>query len=114
MISTDIFDIDRPDNHAVDINKEESIGQVQDRHNRDAIIALYISEQAAHMHSDTVTEEAMQLFDNLMKHELNLADVESDENVKTIAQLLDAKLEDMSKRTVSQNCELKHNNMLGF
>ena len=43
--------------------------------------------------------------------------MESDENVKNIVQLLDAKPEDMtimSKRTVPQNCELKHNKMLGI
>ena len=50
------------------------------------------------MHSNTVTEEATKLFDNLMKHEVDQADVESGENVKTIVQLLDAKLEDMSKK----------------
>ena len=50
------------------------------------------------MHSNTVAEETvMKLFDNLMKHEVDLADVESDENVKNFVQLLDAKLEDMSK-----------------
>ena len=56
----------------------------------------------------------MKLFDNLMKYEVDLADVESDKNVKIILQMLDAKLEDMSKRTVPQNCELKHNTMLGI
>ena len=51
------------------------------------------------MHSHTVTGEAMmKLFDNLIKHEVDLADVESDENVKNIVQLLDKKLEDMSKK----------------
>ena len=51
------------------------------------------------MHSDTVAEEAiMKLFDNLMTHEVDLADMVSDENVKNIVQLLDAKLEDMSKK----------------
>ena len=50
------------------------------------------------MHSITVAKEAMmKLFDNLIKHEVDLADVESDENVKNIVQLLDTKLEDMSK-----------------
>ena len=34
--------------------------------------------------------------------------------LKNIVQLLDAKLEDMSKRTVPQNCEIKHNKMLGI
>ena len=38
--------------------------------------------------------------------------MESDENVKNIVQLLDAKLEDTSRRTEPQNCELKHNKML--
>ena len=56
----------------------------------------------------------MKLFDNLMKHEVYLADVESDENVKNIVQMLDAKLEDLSKRTVPQNCEFKHNKMIGI
>ena len=118
MIAADIFDINRPDTNAVDINEEESIDQAQDRHkmdNRsDGIITLDVNKQAPHMYSNTVAEEAMKLFDNLMKHEVNLADVESDENVKTIVQLLEAKLEDMSKRTVPQNCELKHNKMLGI
>ena len=118
LIAADIFDINRPDNNAVDINEEESVDQAQDRHNMDnrsdGIITLDINKQAPHMYSNTVAEEAMKLFDNLMKHEVNLADVESDENVKTIVQLLDAKLEDMSKRTVPQNCELKHNKMLGI
>ena len=36
--------------------------------------------------------------DNLIKHEVDLADMESDENVKNFVQLLDAKLEDMSKK----------------
>ena len=50
------------------------------------------------MHSNSVAKEAMmKLFDNLIKHEVDLADVESDENVKNIVQLLDTKLEDMSK-----------------
>ena len=118
LIAADIFDINRPDTNAVDINEEESIDQAQDRHNMDnrsdGIITLDINKQAPHMYSNTVAEEAMKLFDNLMKHEVNLADVESDENVKTIVQLLEAKLEDMSKRTVPQNCELKHNKMLGI
>ena len=48
-------------------------------------VMLNINEQAAHMHSNTVAEEAMKLFDNLMKHEVDLADVESDETVKTMA-----------------------------
>ena len=118
MIAADIFDINRPDTNAVDINEEESIDQAQDRHNidnrSDGIITLDVNKQAPHMYSNTVAEEAMKLFDNLMKHEVNLADVESDENVKTIVQLLEAKLEDMSKRTVPQNCKLKHNKMLGI
>ena len=71
MIAADIFDINRPDNNALDINEEESIDQAQDRHNRDersdAIISLDINEQAAHMNSNTVAEEDMKLFDNLMK-----------------------------------------------
>ena len=40
--------------------------------------------------------------------------MESDENVKNILQLQDAKLEDTSKRTEPQNWELKHNKMLGI
>ena len=60
----------------------------QDRHNMnensDVIAALDINEQAAHMHTNTVAEEAMKLFDNLMKNEVILADVESHENVKNI------------------------------
>ena len=96
-IAADIFDINRPDDNAVDINEEETIDQTQDIHNRDersnAIVTLDINEQAAHMHSYTVAEEAMmKLFDNLIKHEVDLADVESDENVLSIVQLLDAKL----------------------
>ena len=94
MFAADIFDINRPDNNAVDINEEESIDQAQDRHNMDnrsdGIITLDINKQAPHMYSNTVVEEAMKLFDNLMKHEVDLADVESHENVKTIVQLLDA------------------------
>ena len=51
------------------------------------------------MHSDTGVEEAiMKLFDNLIKHEVDLANVESDENVTNIVQLLDAKVEDMCKK----------------
>ena len=77
MIAADIFDINRPDNNAVDINEEESIDQAQDRHNRDersdAIIILDINNQTAHMHSTTVAEDAMKLFDSLMKHEVDLA-----------------------------------------
>ena len=118
LIAADILDINRPDTNAVDINEEESIDQAQDRHNMDnrsdGIITLDVNKQAPHMYSNTVAEEAMKLFDNLMKHEVNQADVESDENVKTIVQLLEAKLEDMSKRTVPKNCELKHNKMLGI
>ena len=54
------------------------------------------------MHSNTVAKEAiMKLFDNLIKHEVDLADVESDENVKNIVQLLDTKLEDMSKTNIT-------------
>ena len=102
IIAADIFDINRPDNNAVDINEDESTDQAQDRHKwnerSDAIITLDINEQTAHMHSNTVAEEAMKLFDNLMKHEVDLADVESNENVKNSVQLLDAKLEDMSKK----------------
>ena len=118
LIAADIFDIYQSDKNAVDINEEESIDQAQDRHNinknSDVITALNINEQAAHVHTNTVAEEAMKLFDNLMKHEVILANVESHENVKNIVQLLDAKLEDISKRTEPHNCELKHNKMLGI
>ena len=73
LISADIFDINQSDNNAVDINEEESINQAQDRHNMDkrsdAIFTLDINKQAAHMHSNTVAEEAMKLSDNLMKRE---------------------------------------------
>ena len=116
MIAAYIFDINLSDINAVDINEEEAIDKAQDRHNMDkrsdAIITLDINKQAAHMHSNSLAEEAMKLFDNLMKHEIYLADVESDEDVKNIVQLLDAKLEDTSKRTEPQNCELKQNKML--
>ena len=88
LIAADIFDINLPDNSAVDINEEESIDQAQDRHNRDersdAIITLDINEHAALIHANTVAEEAMKLFANLMKHEVDQADVESDETVKTL------------------------------
>ena len=99
MIATDIFDINQSDNNAVDINEDESTDQAQARHNRnERSDAIDINEQTAHMHSNTVAEEAMKLFDNLMKHEVDLADVESDEKVKNSVQLLDAKLEDMIKK----------------
>ena len=88
LILADIFDTNQPDNNAVDINEEESIDQAQARHNRDersdAIITLDINEQAAPMHFNTVAEEAMKLFDSLVKHEVDIADVESDKNVKTL------------------------------
>ena len=102
VIAADIFDINLPDYNAVDINKDKSIDQAQDRLNMnkrsDAIITLDIYEQTAHMHSNTVAEDAIKLFDNLMKHEVDLADMESDENVKNSVQLLDAKQEDMRKK----------------
>ena len=102
LIAADIFDIYQSDNNAVDINEEESIDQAQDRHNMDkrsnVIITLDIYQQAAHMYSNTVAEKAIEVFDNLMKHEVDLADVQLDQNVKTIVQLLNAKLEDMSKQ----------------
>ena len=106
IIAADIFDINRPDNNAVDIMQtNELTKQAQDRHNRDersdAIITLDINDQAAHMHANTVAEEAvMKLFDNLMKHAVKLAYVESDKNVRNIIQLLDAKQEDMSKESL--------------
>ena len=49
-----------------------------------AIITLDINEHAAHMYSNTVAEEAIKLFDNLMKQEVDLADVELNENVKPL------------------------------
>ena len=65
LIAADLFDINRSDNNAVYINEEESIDQAQDRHNTDkrtdAIITLDINEQASHMYSNTVAEEAMKL-----------------------------------------------------
>ena len=64
----------------------------------DVIITIDINERAALMHANTVAEKAMKLFGNLMKHEVDLANMESDENVGNIVQLLDAKLEDMSKK----------------
>ena len=39
---------------------------------------------AAHMYSNTVAEEAIKLFDNRMKQEIDLADVELDKNVKPL------------------------------
>ena len=99
-------------------NEEESIDQAQDRHNMneksDAIITLDINEQAALMHADTVVEEAMKLFDNLMKHEVDLADVGSDENVRNIVQLLYAKLEDMSKKNKTSKLWIQYVKMLGI
>ena len=70
-IAAGIFDINRPDKNAVDINEEESIDQTQGIHNgderSDAIVTLDINEQAARMHSNTVAGEAMMtLFDSLM------------------------------------------------
>ena len=88
LSAADIFDIYWPDNNAVDVNEEESIDQAQDRHKKDkrsdAILYLDSSEQQAHMHANTVSGEAMKLIDNLMKHEVDIADVESNENVKTL------------------------------
>ena len=78
----------------------------------DVIITLDIFEQAALMHSNTVSEEAMKLFDNLMKYEVDLADVESDENVRNILQLLDAKLEDMSKKNRTSKLWIQYVKML--
>ena len=114
-IAADIFDINWFDNNAVDINEEESIDQTQGIHNMDkrsgAIVSLVNNEQAAHVHSNTVAEEAMiKLFDNLIKHEVDLADIESDENVKNVVQLLDTKLEDMSK--TNRTSKLRHVAML--
>ena len=64
----------------------------------DVMITLDIREQASLMHANTVAEVTMKLFDNLMKDEVDLADVEPDENVRNIVQVLDTKLEDMSKK----------------
>ena len=44
----------------------------------DFIISLDINEQAAHVHANTVAEEAMKLFDNFIKHKIDLADVKTD------------------------------------
>ena len=69
LIEADIFDINQSDNNAADINEKDSIDQAQDRYNMDksdAIITLDINKQAAHVHSNTLAEEAMKLFDNLM------------------------------------------------
>ena len=66
------------------------------------------------MYSNTVAEKAMKLVDNLMKHEVELADVELDENVKNIVQLLDAKLEYMSKINRTSKLWIQHNKMLGI
>ena len=118
LIAADIFEINRPDNNAVDVNDEDSIDQANARHNRDersdAIITLDINEQAAHVHANTVAEEAMKLFDNLMKHEVDLADVESDENVKIIVQLLETKLEDISKKNRTSKLWIQYIKMLGI
>ena len=61
IATADIFDINCPDNNAVDINEEESIDQTQDRHNMDegsdTIVTLANNEQAAHVHSNTVAEK---------------------------------------------------------
>ena len=66
------------------------------------------------MHFNTVAKKAMmKLFDNLIKHEVDLADVESDKNVKNIVQLLDTKLEDMSKTNRTSKLCIQHNKMLG-
>ena len=57
-----------------------------------AIATLDIDKQAAHIHANAVTEEAIKMFDNLMKHEVDISDVLSDENVKNSVQFLDEKL----------------------
>ena len=118
LFAADIFEINRPDNNAVLVNDEESIDQTNARHNRDkrsdAIITLDINEQAAHVHADTVAEEAIKLFDNLMKHEVDLADEESDENVKNIVQLLVTKLEDMRKKNRTSKLWTQYIKMLGI
>ena len=118
LIAADIFEINQPDNNAVDINKEESTDQAHERHNRDdrsdAIITLDINDQAAHVHANTFAEEVMKLFDNLMKYEVELADVESDETVKNIVQLLDTNLEDMSKKNRTSKLWIQNIKMLGI
>ena len=78
----------------------------------DAIITLDINEQVTLMHANTVAEEAMKLFDNLMKHEVDLAKSESDENVRNIVQLLDAKLEDMNKKNRTSKLWIQYIEML--
>ena len=64
------------------------------------------------MHANAVTEEAMEQFDNLMKHAVNPADVESDEIDKNIVQLLDKKLEYMSKKSRSSKLWIQYIKML--
>ena len=118
LIAADIFEINQPDNNAADINEEETIDQAHERHNRtersDAIITLDINEQATHVHANTAAEEAMKLFDNLVKYEVDLADLESDENVKNNVQLLDTKLENMSKKNRNSKLWVQYINMLGI
>ena len=77
LISTDLIKCSR-------YNGEKSIDQalLNDRHSMngrsDVIITLGISEQSALMHAmNTVAEEA-KLFDIIIKHEVDLTDVESD------------------------------------
>ena len=93
LISTDLIKCSRYNG--------ENNDQAQDKHNMnersDVIITLDINEQAAFMYANTAAEEAMKLFDNLIKHEVDLTDMESDENVINIVQLLDTQLEDMSR-----------------
>ena len=78
----------------------------------DVIITLDINEQVALMHANTVAEEAMKLFDNLMKHDVDLSNVESDENVRNIEQLLYAKLDDMSKMNKTSKLRIQYIKML--
>ena len=66
------------------------------------------------MYANTVAEEAMRLFDNLMKLEVDLTDVESDENVRNIVQLLDAKLEDMCKKNGTSKLWIQYIRILGI
>ena len=54
------------------------------------------------------------MFDNLMKHEVDLVEVESDENVNNFVQSLDAKLDDMSKKNRTSKLWIQYSRMLGI
>ena len=66
------------------------------------------------MHVNTVAKEDMKLFDILMKYGGDLADVESNENVKNIVQLLDTKLEDKGKKNRTSKLWIQYMKMLGI